>query len=64
MRRHPGITLVEASRRGRTIVTYNARDFVPLHRAFLAGGQMRALAGFLEEHAGVADFRDRLVSRG
>jgi len=76
------LLLVEASRRGRTIVTYNVRDFVHLHRAFLAsgrphsgivvvssrairqddiGGQMRALAGFFEEHAGVADFRDRLA---
>lgn len=76
------LLLVEASRRGRTIVTYNARDFVHLHRAFLASGrshsgivvvssrairqgdigsQMRALAGFLEEHEGVADFRHRLA---
>lgn len=28
------------------------------------GGQTRALAGFLEEHAGAADFRNRLVSSG
>lgn len=76
------LLLAEAARQGRAIVTYNARDFAPLHRAFLAGGrshagivlissqairqddiggQLRALAAFLDEHAGETDIRDRLV---
>jgi len=76
------LLLAEAARQGRAIVTYNARDFAPLHRAVLAGGrshagivlissqairqddiggQVRALAAFLDEHAGEPDIRDRLV---
>jgi predicted nuclease of predicted toxin-antitoxin system len=36
------LLLAEAAHRGRAIVTYNARDFAPLHRVFLAGGRSHA----------------------
>jgi predicted nuclease of predicted toxin-antitoxin system len=76
------LLLADAARQGRAIVTYNARDFAPLHKVFLAGrrshagivlissrairqddigGQLRALAAFVDEHAGETDLRDRLV---